>query len=264
MNHPGVDHRCEDAAVLDPTTLPAHELLLASPSCTGHTHARGVDRPHHDAARATAWCVLRVVEAKRPRAVIVENVPEMLAWAGYRGWRLALTDYGYRVSEQVIDAADVGVAQHRKRLFVVATRTRRPLWITPPSAPHIAVRGVLDLEGGEWSLVEREGRSPRTLARIAEGRRKHGDEFLVAYYSAELGGRSLDRPIGTFTTHDRYAIVRGDKMRMLTVAEMLRASGFPEAYQLTGTRSERVMQIGNAVVPPVARYVVRSVLEGVS
>lgn len=58
--HPSTEHRCEDAAILDPTTLPAHDLLLASPSCTGHTRARGKDQPHHDAARATAWCVIRV------------------------------------------------------------------------------------------------------------------------------------------------------------------------------------------------------------
>lgn len=48
--HPETEHRCEDAAILDPTTLPAHDLLLASPSCTGHTRARGTDQPHHDAA----------------------------------------------------------------------------------------------------------------------------------------------------------------------------------------------------------------------
>lgn len=262
LNHPGAQHLCEDAAILDPTTLPAHDLLLASPSCTGHTRARGVERPHHDAARATAWCVLRVAEAQRPRAVIVENVPEMLSWICYRGWRLALSDLGYRISEQVIDAADAGVPQHRRRLFVVATRTRRPVEVPQPTEAHVTARACLDLDGGSWSPWA--SWCERTRARIVEGQRTHGADFLVAYYGNETGGRSIDRPIGTLTTVDRYALVRGDLARMLSVEEMLHLSSFPADYQLAGTKRDRVKLIGNAVPPGLAAHVVGSVMREVA
>lgn len=261
LNHPGAQHLCEDAAILDPTTLPAHDLLLASPSCTGHTRARGVDRPHHDAARATAWCALRVAEAQRPRAVIVENVPEMLSWVCYRGWRLALSDLGYRVSEQVIDAADAGVPQHRRRLFVVATRTRRPIEVPQPTAARVNARACLDLDGGAWSPWA--SWCERTRKRIVEGQRVHGADVLAAYYGSETGGRSLDRPIGTLTTVDRYALVRGDVARMLSVAEMLALSSFPADYQLAGTKRDRVKLIGNAVPPGLAAHVIGSVMGAV-
>lgn len=260
--HPDTAHHCEDAAILDPTTLPAHDLLLASPSCTGHTRARGREQPHHDAARATAWCVIRVAEAQRPRAVIVENVPEMLRWTLYRAWRLALTDLGYRISEQVIDAADAGVPQHRRRLFVVASRTRRPVMIPQPSAQHVTAREVLDLDEGPWTPVTTW--CERTRARIDAGRAEHGADFLVPYYGSERGGRSLDRPIGTLTTVDRYALVRGDVGRMLTVAEMLRLSSFPADYPLCGTRRERTMLVGNAVPPRLAQHVVAHAMEAAS
>ena len=256
--HPEAAHHCEDAAVLDPTTLPAHDLLLASPSCTGHTRARGVERPHHDAARATAWCVLRVAEAQRPRAVVVENVPEMLQWACYRGWRLALSDLGYRISEQVLDAADVGVPQHRRRLFVVATRTRKPIAVEPGTQPHVAARSVIDLDGGTWRpwshLV------PASRARIAAAQSRFGSDCLVAYYGSDTG-RSLDAPLGTVTTRDRHMVVSGDLARMLSVDELLAAQGFPADYPLTGTHAERVMQVGNSVAPPMARHVVARVME---
>ena len=256
--HPEALHFCEDAAILDPTTLPAHDMLLASPSCTGHTRARGKEQPHHDAARATAWCVIRVAEAQRPRAIIVENVPEMLRWTLYRAWRMALSDLGYRVSEQVIDAADAGVPQHRRRLFVVATRTRRPVIVPHPSAPRIPARVSLDLDAGPWAPVA--GWCERTRARITQGRAEHGDDFLLPYYGSERGGRSLDRPIGTLTTVDRYALVRGDVGRMLTPTEMLRLSSFPANYPLVGTKRERTMLVGNAVPPRLAQYVVSSVM----
>lgn len=257
--HPAVEHRCEDAAILDPTTLPAHDLLLASPSCTGHTRARGKDQPHHDAARATAWCVIRVAEAQRPRLVVVENVPEMLRWELYRAWRMALSCLGYRVSEQVLDAADAGVPQHRRRLFVVASRGARPVTVPQPTRAHIPARAMLDLDDGPWSPVA--GWCERTRSRIAAGQMEHGPDVLVPYYGSETGGRSLDRPIGTLTTVDRYALVRGDRGRMLTIPEMLRLSSFPVVYPLRGTKRDRTKLIGNAVPPRLAEYVVRQVME---
>ena len=259
LNHPGAMHVCQDIATVDPTTMPAHDLMLASPSCVGHTRARGREASHHDACRATADDVLRFAEANRPRAVIVENVPEMMGWARYRSWRMGWSDLGYRVSEQVIDAADAGVPQHRRRLFVVATRTRRPIAIPQPAHAHVAARSCLDLDGGSWSPW-REW-CENTRRRVIRGQVDHGVDCLVPYYGAAEGGRSLDRPIGTLTTVDRYALVRGDLARMLTVPEMLRLSSFPAGYQLAGTKRDGVKLIGNCVPPGLAAWVIRHVAE---
>ena len=256
LNHPDTVHHCEDAAILDPTTLPRHDMLLASPSCVGHTRARGKEQPHHDSARATAWCVIRVAEACAPKCIVVENVPEYLDWKLYRAWRMALTLLDYRISEHVIDAADCGVPQHRRRLFVVASRTRRPIVIPQPTERHVAAREVLDLDAGPWADVATW--CERTRSRIANARAEHGDDFLVPYYGSETGGRSLDRPIGTLTTVDRYALVRGDRGRMLTVAEALRLSSFPAGYRLAGNRRDGMKQVGNCVPPWLARHVIRS------
>jgi site-specific DNA-cytosine methylase len=59
-------------------------------------------------------------------------------------------------------------------------------------------------------------------------------------------------------------VVRGDGARMLSVSELMAAQGFPAAYPLTGTRAERVMQIGNSVPPLLAAWVVRQVIAGAS
>lgn len=258
LNHPRVHHVCQDIATVDPSEMPPHDVMLASPSCVGHTRARGREQSHHDACRATADDVLRFAEANTPRVVIVENVPEMVAWKRYRSWRLAWADLGYRVSENILDAADCGVPQNRRRLFIVASRTRRPIVVPPATLPHVTARAVLDLDAGPWADVSTW--CEKTRARIAVAREEHGDEFLLPYYGSERGGRSLDRPIGTLTTVDRYALVRGDRGRMLTVAEMLRLSSFPPDYRLAGTRRDGVKLLGNCVPPRLAHYVVRSVV----
>ena len=257
INHPEAVHVCQDIATVDPSSMPAHDVMLASPSCVGHTRARGKEQSHHDACRATADDVLRFAEANRPRAVIVENVPEMMQWRRYRSWRMGWSDLGYRVSEQVIDAADAGVPQNRRRLFVVASRTPRPIAIPQPSARHVTARECIDLDAGVWSpWVEW---CEKTRVRCVSGRARFGDVFLVAYYGSVESGRSIDRPIGTLTTVDRYAVVRGDVARMLSVDEMVRLSSFPADYVLTGTKRDRVKQLGNSVPPLLAAHVIGSV-----
>lgn len=65
-NHPDTAHACQDLHQADWTQVPAHDLLLASPACQGHTPARGKERPHHDACRSTAWAVVSALECHRP------------------------------------------------------------------------------------------------------------------------------------------------------------------------------------------------------
>ena len=60
---------------------------------------------------------------------------------------------------------------------------------------------------------------------------------------------------------DRYALVRGDRARMLTVPEMLALSSFPADYRLTGTKRDQVKQLGNSVPPALAAWVIGRVME---
>lgn len=258
-NHPGTEHACQDLQQADWTQVPAHDLLLASPACQGHSRARGKDRPHHDAQRSTAWAVVSALECHRAPVAIVENVPEFVKWALFPAWRDALRALGYALSVNIIDAADHGVPQHRRRAFIIATRSANPITLSLAKREHVAAVQFLDFDAGRWSDIERPGRSPATLARVTAGRERHGSRFLTAYYGNEKGGRCLSRPVGTITTRDRWAIVDGDRMRMLSVVESRRAMGFPDSYQLPTRQKDAMHMLGNAVCPPVARDVIESV-----
>ena len=257
-NHPGTEHACQDLHQTDWTTVPRHSLLLASPACQGHTRARGKERPHHDATRSTAWAVVSAAECHRPDGVVVENVPEFAKWDLYGAWCSAMHALGYALSPYILDAADHGVPQHRRRLFIVGTRSKHPIELAFPSRPHAPASGIIDINAGRWSEVNREGRAYWTMERIRRGRDKHGRRFLVAYYGNEIGGRSLDRPLGTVTTKDRYAIVDGDRMRMLSADEYRKAMSFPEGYKLPESHRDAVFMLGNAVPPVLARDVIQA------
>jgi DNA (cytosine-5)-methyltransferase 1 len=260
-NHPGTTHACQDLHQADWSQVPRHDLLLASPACQGHSRARGKDRPHHDAARSTAWAVVSCLEFHRPAVGLVENVEGFRSWVLYPAWRMAVQALGYSVAEHVVDAADFGVPQHRVRLFLVLSRSLAPLRLRLPRVEHVPASSIIDLSVGRWSQVDRPGRSAKTLARIAAGRAAHGPRFVTAYYGSTKGGRSLDRPLGTLTTRDRYAVIDGDRMRMLTVDENRAGMGFPAGYRLPADHKLAVHLLGNAVCPPVAAGLVTAIRE---
>jgi DNA (cytosine-5)-methyltransferase 1 len=253
-NHPTTQHVCQDLQQADWSQVPAHDLLLASPCCQGHAKARGKpkDNPQHDASRSTAWAVVSAAEYHRPAAVLVENVPEFADWTLFPSWRMAMEALGYSVTPHVVDAADHGVPQHRVRLFLVCVQGAA-LKIELPRREHVPASSFVDFAAGAWSQVGKVGRAEKTLANVVEGRRVHGDRFLLPYYGATRGGRSLANPVGTITTRDRHAVIDGDRMRMLSATECRDAMGFPSTTVLPASHREAVHMLGNAVCPPVAR-----------
>lgn len=258
-NHPATQHVCQDLRQADWTQLPAHDIGLFSPSCKGHTHARGKDRPCHDAERATAWAVVDCAECHRQPFLVVENVLEFLEWELYPAWELALQKLGYTLSVHRIDAADHGVPQHRERAIVLCTRSKAPLVLDLPRRPHVPAETILE-KRVRWSPVHTQSRASKTLARWKRGRAEIGRRFIMPYYSSGSGltGRSLDRPLGTVTTVERFALVDGDRMRMFTVGEYRRAMSFPDGYKLPDNKRLAVHLLGNAVCPVVARDIIEA------
>ncbi|AVQ81697.1 DNA cytosine methyltransferase [Variovorax sp. PMC12] len=262
-NHPETAHACQDLQQADWRGVPAHDLLMASPACQGHANARGKEKPHHDALRSTAWAVVSACEFHRPQAALVENVPEFTKWALFPAWCAAMSALGYAVAPHLIDSADHGVPQHRVRLFLVCTQGKHPLQLTFEPRTHVGADSVIQFASGKWSPVIKPGRSTNTLARVAAGRARFGRRFVMPYYGSGSGltGRCLSRPLGTVTTVDRWALVDGDHMRMLTAAENRGAMGFPDSYTLPTNHRQAVHMLGNAVCPPVARDVINALKE---
>lgn len=262
-NHPGTDHLCQDLHQADWSRVPQHDVMLASPCCQGHSKARGKENgnPQHDASRSTAWAVVSAAEYHRPPVIIVENVPEFVEWKLYRAWQLAMEALGYSIAPHIIDAADHGAPQNRLRLFLILTRTRAPLMLQIPLDRHIPARTFIDFDCEGWSPVERPGRATATLERVKAGRRAFGDRFIMPYYKSGSGltGRSLDRPIGTITTRDRWAVVDGDRMRMLNRFECRAAMSFPDSYKLPDNHRLAVHLMGNAVCPEPVRRLITAV-----
>lgn len=246
------------------------DLILASPECTNHTCAKGSAK-RSEASRKTALQVLRFAREFKPEWIVIENVTQMRKWRRYRTFRMGIEKLGYGVREQVLNAKDFGVPQERRRLFLVCDRGGRPPEIIPPKGrDQKTVKQILD-SNGKWksSLLFEDGRADSTIARYCNGLERLGESrsFLLVYYGSDAGGgwQRLNRPLRTITTVDRFALVtpnRGDpRIRMLQVPELKRAMGFGTSYRLNGgTRRDQIKLLGNAVCPPVMRYIVEKLI----
>jgi DNA (cytosine-5)-methyltransferase 1 len=204
-----------------------------------------------------------------PRWIVVENVTQMRQWRRFKSFISGLKELGYHIREQTLNAKDFGVPQDRRRLFIICDRVRLPPKIVPRSGKEKPAKHALD-GNGSWNLspLFSDNRATNTVVRYLTGLERMGEKrsFLLVYYGTDAAGgwQSLDRPLRTVTTVDRFALVKPNagvpKMRMLQVPELKRAMGFGARYQLNGgTRRDRIKLLGNAVCPPVMEAVVRAI-----
>lgn len=246
LNHPHAQHLCTGVDVVDPDRAHPGELdfLWASPECRFFSVARGA-KPINDQQRATAWCVLRWIEAKRPKVVIVENVKDFLKWGPlgaddkplpskrgeiFRGFIHMLHCFGYKVDWKILRAADYGDPTIRERLFIQAVRGRRKItWPEPThydpatlsqrerdgvreKTPWVPARECIDFSLRGKSIFNRPvPLAEKTLRRIFIGLFKFGLEPFIMAFDQQSGGGSLQstkRTLSTITTKGRHALVQ--------------------------------------------------------
>ncbi len=245
------------------------DLLLASPECTNHSPAKG-NKPRCEKSKETAFQVTRFAKLLAPRWIVIENVVSMRNWTRYREFLDELEEQGYHVNAQVLTASDFGVPQRRRRLFVLCDQKRKPDDVEPTRQAEAPARRVVDMNGThKWNPLRTETRAKATLARAERAMSEVGkkEPFLIVYYGSDHAGgwQSLDQPLRTITTLDRFAIVKptsnGHVMRMLQVPELRKAMGMPVKFRFEqSTRRNHIKMLGNAVCTPVMAAVLEKLI----
>jgi len=240
------------------------DVLLTSPECTSHSIARGA-KPGTEKSRETAIGIVPWIKAMAPRWLIVENVNRMKKWNRHDELVQTIEDLGYAVSDLLLNSADFGSAQARKRMFLVCDRqgtavTREDL-IALVSAPKRTARDIINWKA-DYPVAElqKPGRAKATLERAerAIAELGVGVPFLIVYYGSDYAGgwQTLDAPLRTVTTVDRFGLViwQGDTpyLRMLQPDELLLAMGGSTEHVLPhGNRRDKVKLCGNGVCSDV-------------
>lgn len=246
------------------------DLILASPECTSHSPARGSREPDQKSLRLS-WEVWRFTRVFMPRIVILENVPAMRRWSSYERFLEEMGRLGYQYREQLLDSAHFGVPQTRKRLYILFDLEQMPPEVPIRTLSPIPIQPFLSFDGiYPFSPLDKPGRAAKTLERARRAMQVLGAEtpFLMVYYGSGSQWQTLNVPLRTVTTHDRFALVRpdgkgGHEMRMLQPEELKAAMGFPPEFSLEAcsTRNEKIHLLGNAVCPPVMQAIIETLVQ---
>ena len=250
------------------------DILWSSFPCQAWSMA-GKREGANDERNGWPWS-MDAVDRFRPRWFLGENVTGLLCHRGgctYRGGqeglfaaadpmacpgcyfeRVIMPDLRSRfpcAGYWELDAADMGVPQHRRRIF---------LWAGPvePKRPR-------ETHGPGWLQKHQGWGEPIGLSKMelytqfAPESAKGGNRWIPYTEPAttiSVVGRAQIRTMveaGQDMTEQRY----------LTVEECAKLQGFPDDHPWQGTQSSRYRQVGNAVVPLMAELVGRAVLEAV-
>ena len=275
-NFPSTKVICSNIERLDPSKLSQHhspDVLLTSPECTSHSIARGA-KPSSEHSKETAMGIIPWVEAMEPRWLIVENVNRMKKWVRHNELIKAIESYGYTVSDLFLNAADFGVPQSRKRMFLICDRdgsqiSRMDL-ISLCQKRTKSARSVIDSSGKYKSRpLYAENRAQATIERAERAIDELGSgiDFLIVYYGSDYAGgwQSLDVPLRTVTTLDRFGLVtwkaKTPYLRMLQPPELLRAMGTGPKHKLPhGNRREKIKLCGNGVCSPVIETIFKKII----
>ncbi|WDE00742.1 DNA cytosine methyltransferase [Thalassomonas actiniarum] len=240
------------------------DVLLTSPECTSHSIAKGA-KPGSEKSRETAIGIVPWVEAMQPRWVIVENVNRMKKWDRHNELVQTIENLNYTVSDLLLNSADFGSAQARKRMFLVCDRdgtmVTKDQLIKFGSQKRLSANDIIKWNGNYNStLLYKSGRAKPTIERAERAIAKLGRKkpFIIVYYGSDYAGgwQSIDAPLRTITTVDRFGLVtwKGNTpyLRMLQPDELKKAMGGGDEHQLPhGNRREKVKLCGNGVCSEV-------------
>lgn len=275
-----------DVRTLSGTDLMAHtgegiDLLVGGAPCQPFSVA-GKQQALADSRGDLIFQFVRLLNETEASAFIFENVPNLASVAN--GDILArllggFRNIGYSVAANVLLAADYGVPQMRKRLFIVGSRDQGVIPF-PPSPSHVPeVEGQLTYERPYITASDALDGLPDVLDPEAEEIANHEptfhtDEMLAAFAGLPPGKREPksrhdrlhpDRPgytlragTGNFSplrpVHHRYD-------RVLSVRECARLQSFTDDFHWPDdqARLQQYRQVGNAVPPLLAKAVVEHV-----
>lgn len=256
------------------------DLLAGCPPCQGFSSirtlngARAIDDPRNHLVSEFS----RFVVGLRPKAVMLENVPELSNDPEFEQFCAKMKKLGYHGNWKIVDAADYGVPQRRKRLIYMAAK-RKAVRFRRSHTP-VRVKTVKDAIGG----LQPAGQSGDKLHDIPENRTPRISR-MIELIPPDGGSRSDLPVLYRLPCHQRcdgfkdvYGRMRWDDVaptitggcfnpskgrflhptenRAITIREAALLQGFPRRYKFRGTKSksELATMVGNAIPPDLVKW----------
>lgn len=256
-----------DITKVDEATIPDHDILCAGFPCQAFSIS-GKQRGFEDSRGTLFFDVARIVKAKKPKIVFMENVKNFATHDSGKTLdvvKRTMEELGYTFNQRVLNSVDYGVPQKRERLYMVCFRddivTKS---FTFPKAINLT-KHLEDFLLEDTSLTEHlfvnrtdtyyndtkddvySNKSIRLgiVNKGGQGERIYSTKGIAITLSAYGGG--------VFAKTGGY-LVNG-KPRRLHPRECARLMGYPDSYKISKKANQAYQQFGNSVVIDVLQYI---------
>ena len=256
------------------------DVIVAGPPCQGFSSIG--KRSPRDSRNYLGLVVAQWAKVLRPSVVVIENVAPFLRSPVWRILTDRLVGLGYDVQASVLNAADFGVPQRRKRSFTVASRvgmvkiepnhdgifaTVREAWEGLPKTPNGKNYHVAPAPSGlamaRMRVIPAQGDRDVLLRRAPHLASKSW--FAYADRIKDVWGRlRWDEPSGVirtaFQNPSKGRHIHPEQNRVISLREGARLQSIPDSWEFSGCATHVARQIGNGVPPLMGRAVARAVM----
>lgn len=265
-----------DITQVDENSIPNHDILCAGFPCQAFSIS-GKQKGFEDSRGKLFFDVARIVKAKKPKIVFMENVKNFAKHDNGHTLEMAqktMEELGYTFYQKILNSVDFGIPQNRERLYMVCFRNDMLVSKFEYPKPFKLTRHVQDFLIDNKAMVkdlyvERpdtyfNGREdniysdkPIRLGIVnkgGQGERIYSVKGVAITLSADGGG--------VFSRTGGYLI--NGKTRKLHPRECARIMGYPDTYKISDNFNQAYKQLGNSVVIDVLQLIAVKIGEVIS
>lgn len=264
-----------DITKIDENSIPRHDILCAGFPCQAFSIS-GKQRGFEDSRGTLFFDVARIIKAKKPKIVFMENVKNFAAHDNGRTIdvvKSTMEELGYNFYQKVLNAVDYGIPQKRERIYMICFRKDLNIKNFTYPKPFELKHHVEDFLIKDESLlkhlyVERndtyysgvpDNKYSNKSVRLGivnkggQGERIYSTKGIAITLSAYGGG--------AFAKTGGY-LVNG-KPRKLHPRECARIMGFPDTYIMSSKPNQAYKQFGNSVVVDVLQLITKQIANSI-
>lgn len=256
-----------DIQKISPDTIPSFDVLVAGFPCQAFSSVgllKGFEDPRGNLFFETA----RVIAAKRPSVVFLENVANLIKHDSGRTFKMiynTMTELGYFVTYKIMNASDYGIPQQRNRIYIVAsTKENLVKNFTFPQKRPLTKDAFECFDKEEqpasyymdkhkkWDEMMAYMDDRHRIYRFTDWGLSRGRDGICPTLLAAMGSPYERIPF----FYDAFSV------RKITQREAARLQGFPETFVFPIERTPKQVykQIGNSVCVPIVKEIADSIL----
>jgi len=254
------------------------DVIIGGPPCQGFSIAGNIGRKFIDDRRNHLFKeFIRVVDIIQPNYFVMENVARLYTHNNGETRKeivLNFKNIGYNVECKILNSADYGVPQIRKRIIFIGSKINNKILF-----PQKNVKDYKTVENALSDLpILKSGDKSNIENHIAMN---HSKQMLEKMNYISDGGDRMEIPIGTrpksgdvrkyikyisnkpsiTITGDMRKVFHYSQNRALTVRELARLQSFPDSFIFKSTAISQQQQVGNAVPPLMAKAIANNLKE---